>query len=124
MAYRSIIILILGTALAVVAAAAEERVVKSVNLLGIASMEQEVVYNTSEADYLKTRDDILERLKKGDPTAAMNPADGPWMQVETTAKIGFEIKDVGLAQGKKNLRQVSAAEEALSLYDKWKADGN
>ncbi|RWB26417.1 hypothetical protein [Mesorhizobium sp.] len=124
MTKRFAAISILGTSLAAFGANAEETVVKSVNLLGIASMDLEVVYNTSEADYLKTRDDILERLKGGDPTAAVNPADGPWMHVETIAKIGFEIKDVGLAQGKKHLRQVSAAEEALSLYEKWKADGN
>lgn len=95
----------------------EETVVESIDLPG-ASMEQEVTYSTSKADYQSTRDAILERLKDGDPSAMVNPSDGPWMRVETTAKIGFEYHGVGLASGRKLLRQISAAEEALYLYER------
>ncbi len=94
----------------------EEIVVRSVNLPG-ASMQQEVTYSTNMSDYESTRDNILSRLKKGDPSARVNPSDGPWMRVETTAVIGFEYKGIGSSSGRKRMRQVSAAEEALYLFE-------
>lgn len=94
----------------------EEIVVESVSLPG-ASLEQEVTYSTTKTDYEATRDAILERLRAADPTARVNPADGPWKRVETTAKIGISIKDVGIAKGRVHLRQISAAEEALFLFE-------
>jgi hypothetical protein len=85
-------------------------------------MDQEVTYSTSQADYESTRDAILKRMKNGDQTAFVNPSNGPWMRVETTAKIGIELKGIGVSQGRKNLRQITAAEEALFLYNEWKAN--
>jgi hypothetical protein len=83
-------------------------------------MEQEVTYSPSKAEYENTRDQTLIRLRAGDNSAMVNPRNGPWMRVETTAKIGFELKGVGLAEGRKNLRQISAAEEALFRFQESK----
>jgi hypothetical protein len=113
-------ILISGTMLMLLCSAqAEQTVVRSIALPG-ASMDQEVTYSTSQADYESTKNSILKRLQNGDKTAFVNPSDGPWMRVETTAKIGLEIKGIGVAQGRKNLRQITAAEEALFLYERSK----
>lgn len=95
---------------------AEETVKESVSLPG-ASLEQEVTYSTSKADYDSTRDGILKRLQDGDQSAMVNPTEGPWKQVETTAMIGFEVKGVGASQGTVHKRQISAAEEALFLFE-------
>ena len=84
-------------------------------------MDQEVTYSTSQSDYESNRDALLKRMKSGDQTAFVNPSGGPWMRVETTAKIGIEVKGVGASQGRKHLRQITAAEEALYLYNRWKA---
>lgn len=100
-------------------ALAEETIVSTVDLPG-ASLEQEITYSTSRADYESARDKTLERMKNADNTAFVNPKDGPWMRVETTAEIGLSIKGVGTSEGRKYLRQISAAEEALFLYEKWK----
>ena len=81
---------------------AEEVVVSSVDLPG-ASMEQEITYSTTKADYTAARDDRFERLKNGDPSAFVNSSEGPWMRVETTAKIGFAYKGIGTSEGRKNL---------------------
>ncbi|MBY5453932.1 hypothetical protein HFO91_30605 [Rhizobium leguminosarum] len=97
-------------------ARADEKVVTAVNLPG-ASLDQEVTYHPSKAEYEAARDEVLKRLKAGDNTAFVNPADGPWMIVETTATIGLEYKGVGASQGRKHLRQVSAAEDALYLFN-------
>lgn len=94
---------------------------KSVNLPG-ASMEQEIWYSTTEADYESIRDSILQRMKDGDQSAFVNPTEGPWIRVETTAKIGLEYRGFGTAEGRKHLRQISAAEEALFLYERWKSE--
>ncbi|WP_298280507.1 hypothetical protein [uncultured Bradyrhizobium sp.] len=95
---------------------AQQTYVESVNLPG-ASLEQEVTYYPSKGEYERARDGILVRLKAGDKTAFVNDKNGPWMRVETTAKLGFELKGVGVSQGRKNLRQVSAAEEALYQFE-------
>lgn len=95
---------------------AEETVTKRINLPG-ASLEQEITYSTSEADYNATRDTILAKLKAGDASAAVNPRWGPWMRVKTTATIGFEVKGVGASDGHAKLRQISAAEEALYTFE-------
>jgi hypothetical protein len=87
-----------------------------------ASIEQEVTYSTSEEDYNRVRDETLKRMKEGDASAFVNPTDGPWLRGETTVKIGIEWNGIGTTTGKKNLRQVAAAEEALYLYEKWKAE--
>ena len=94
---------------------AAETVVRSVNLPG-ASMDQEVTYHPTMSEYVRARDDILERLKNGDASAMRNPTDGPWMRVETTAKIGFAYKGVGTSSGRKNYRQITAAEDALYRF--------
>lgn len=98
-----------------VTARSEETIVESINLPG-ASMEQEVTYSTTKLEYEAARDDRLKRLREGDETAFVNPREGPWMRVETTAKIGFEYQGVGAASGRKNVRQISAAEEALYRF--------
>lgn len=98
------------------AAFADEILVESVNLPG-ASMDQDVTYHPSKSEYERARDDVLSRLKQGDATARVNPADGPWMRVETTAKIGIEYKGAGSTSGRKHVRQISAAEEALYTFE-------
>ncbi|MGO6943429.1 hypothetical protein [Rhizobium johnstonii] len=95
---------------------AEEIVVDSVDLPG-ASLTQEVTYSTTKADYNQTRDDILSRMKSGDKSAFVNNP-SPWKRVETTATIGVAYKGVGASTGKKHLRQISASEEALFLFEK------
>jgi hypothetical protein len=98
---------------------AEEIVVTSVDLPG-ASLSQEVTYSPSKAAYEEARDSVLKRLKEGDKTAFVNPQTGPWMRVETTATIGFEYKGFGSGEGRKHLRQISAAEEALYKFERSK----
>lgn len=107
---------IIYTQLLIAAPAAEERIVRSLSL-PFASLEQEVIYNPSRREYETARDDILARLKKGDNLARMNPASGPWLRAVTTARVGFEIRGVGATEGRTNYRQVSAAEEALYLFE-------
>ena len=97
---------------------AEEIVVESIDLPG-ASMNQEVTYSSSRADYNANRDSILERMKAGDPGAFVNNPD-PWKRDDTTATIGFAYKGIGSSSGRKNIRQISASEEALYLFEKKK----
>lgn len=98
-------------------ACADEVVVRSIDLPG-ASMYQEVTYSPDRRTYESTRDAILVHLEKGDDTARVNPVDGPWMLVETTAEIGLAVKGVGTFSGRKHLRRVSAAEEALYRFER------
>lgn len=98
---------------------AEEIVIRSVDLPG-ASADQEITYHPSLAEYERVRDEILARLRKREPSAMVNPSDGPWMRVETTAKIGFSYYGIGAASGKKKIRQITAAEEALYLFERKK----
>jgi hypothetical protein len=100
-------------------ALADETRVEDVNLPG-ASLSQEVTYHPSKEEYEHVRVDTLERLKAGHSSALVNPRNGPWKRVETTAKIGFEYKGVGTSSGRKLLRQISAAEDALFEFDKTK----
>lgn len=104
-----------GITILAVSARADETVVSSVFLPG-ASISQEVTYSPSKAEYEQFRDQVLARLRKGDPKAFSNPAAGPWMRAETTAMIGLEFKGAGAASGRKHLRQISAAEEALFRF--------
>jgi hypothetical protein len=97
-------------------AIAEEVIVRSLTL-PFSSMEQEVTYHPSRREYEVVRNKILARLKQGDPTARANPQSGPWLRAVTTAKIGFEFHSIGASQGRVNYRQVSAAEEALYLFE-------
>lgn len=80
-------------------------------------MEQEITYHPTQSEYEASRDDVLKRLKEGDQSARVNPADGPWMIVGTTAKIGLELQGIGADKGRKHLRQISAAEEALYMFE-------
>lgn len=95
---------------------ADEVIVRSLNLPGT-SLEQEVTYHPTRADYERVRDATLQRLRAGDPTASVNPVDGPWLRAETTARIGIEIRGVGVSEGRINYRQISAAEEALYILE-------
>ena len=95
---------------------AQEIYIEKVLLPG-AGLDQEVTYYPTKADYEAARADILERLNKGDQTAMVNPTEGPWRRVETTATIGFSYKGVGTSSGRKYLRQMTAAEEALYLFE-------
>ena len=114
-----LVLAILVTMKGISFALADETRVESVNLPG-ASLSQEVTYHPSKNEYEHVRIDTLERLKAGDSTALVNPRNGPWKRVETTATIGFEYKGVGTSSGRKLLRQISAAEEALFEFDKMK----
>jgi hypothetical protein len=108
---------VIGVALWPGTMSAQQTFVESVHLPG-ASLDQEVTYYPTKDEYLKTRDAILTRLKSGDKTAFVNDKNGPWKRVETTAKIGVEVKGVGVSQGRKNLRQISAAEDALYEFER------
>ena len=66
---------------------AQETVVRQVELPGVTTT-QEVWYSTSEADFEGVREEILDRLRMGDDTAFVNPADGPWMRTATTVMFG------------------------------------
>src|SRR4051794_26304491 len=79
-------------------AGADETFVSSVDLPG-ATMDQEITYSPSKQEYERVRQDVLSRLKSGDPSARVNPSNGPWMRVETTAKIGLSYKGVGASSG-------------------------
>ena len=57
-------------------ALADEKFVQGYHLPG-ASMEQEITYHPTKAEYIATRDGILKRLKASDKTALVNPMDGP-----------------------------------------------
>ena len=95
---------------------ADEIIVQSVNLPG-ASLDQEVTYHPNKADYIKARNARLKKLKEGDASAMANPANGPWMIVQTTAKIGIAYKGIGVSKGRKHLRRITAAEDALYEYE-------
>ena len=96
---------------------AEETVIRSIDLPG-ASLSQEVIYSSTMKDYEYERDKILEQLKSGKLNSMVNPRDGAWMRVETTATIGFSYQGAGSSKGRKNFRQISAAEEALYRFNK------
>jgi hypothetical protein len=96
---------------------ADETVNRTITLPG-AEADQAVIFHPSEKEYNSAREQRLRLLEAKDPSGCVNSQDGPWMQVQTTAKIGFSIKGVGVLEGKTHVRQVSAAEEALFLYEK------
>lgn len=110
-----IFIALLGTGFARTAVA-DETLVESVDI-PFASMNQEITYHPSKSEYERVRDETLARLRRGDLSARNNPGAGPWMRVETTAKIGMEYKDIGTGSGRKHLRQISAAEDALYRFE-------
>lgn len=96
---------------------AQETVVKRV-WLPFASLETEVTYHPSEKAYEKLRDDTLARLRACDPAAFFNPADGPWKQAETTAELEIDLRVAGVSKGRTLVREISAAEDALELFEK------
>jgi hypothetical protein len=98
-------------------ALADETLKSAIHLPG-ASVDQEVTYHPSKSEYESVRTRTLDRLKAKDPSARVNPSNGPWMLVETTAMIGIEYHGVGVSNGRKHVRKVSAAEEALYMHDK------
>ena len=118
----------LTLALMVISATAtysEEILNRSVSSPG-ASMEQKVIYHPSEAAYLEAREERLEALRDGDPSAMVNPSDGPWMIVETTAMVGMEIGvdfpglsvgSISAMEGRTHLRRITAAEDALFTFE-------
>jgi hypothetical protein len=97
-------------------ALADETFTGGVNLPG-ASMSQDVTYHPSRSEYLSVRNKTFDLLKAKKSSANVNPADGPWMLVETTATIGLEYHGVGVSSGRKHVRKVSAAEEALYMLE-------
>ena len=86
--------------------------------LPFASLETEVTYHPSEKAYEKLRDDTLARLRACDPAAFFNPADGPWKQAETTAELEIDLRVAGVSKGRTLVREISAAEDALELFEK------
>lgn len=109
-------IVLVALLVSMIHAHAEETTVDQVDLPG-ASLHQEVTYSSTRKDYNDTRDAILKRMKAGDKSAFVNNPE-PWKLVETTATIGVAYKGVGSSSGKKNIRKVSASEEALYLFNK------
>lgn len=82
------------------------------------SREEEVTYYPSEEAYEKLRDDTLDRLRACDPAAFFNPGDGPRKQAETTTEWNFDLKVGGISNGRRLVREVVAAEEALEMFEK------
>ena len=95
----------------------QETVVKRV-WLPFASLETEVTYHPSEKTYEKLRDDTLARLRACDPAAFFNPADGPRKRAETTAELDLDLRIAGVSTGRTLVREISAAEDALELFEK------
>lgn len=82
------------------------------------SREEEVTYYPSEEAYEKLRDDTLDRLRACDPAALFNPADSPRKQAETTTEWNFDLKVGGISNGRRLVREIAAAEEALEMFEK------
>lgn len=95
----------------------QETVVKRV-WLPFASLETEVTYHPSKKAYEKLRDDTLAGLRACDPAAFFNPAEGPWKHAETTAEVGIDVRGVGASTGRKLVREIPAAEDALEMFEK------
>lgn len=95
---------------------AEETVVRKAWLpFGLADVEQTLIFDPSEAEYNSARDDALTRLRAGE--SLNNPIDGPWVRIETTATVGFEIEGIGSSSGTTKYRQITAAEDALFQFE-------
>lgn len=119
-------IICLGFAICPAQGFSEEIVVESISLPG-ASLEQEIIYHPSKKTYIAACEARIAALQKKDPEAYVNPIDGPWMIAETTAMVGFEIGvdfkglsvgSVKSMSGRKHLRRVTAAEDALYRFEK------
>ena len=95
----------------------QDTVVKRV-WLPFASLETEVTYHPSEKAYEKARDDTLAGLRACDPAAFFNPVEGPWKQAETTGELGIDLGIVGASKARTLVREISAAEDALELFEK------
>jgi hypothetical protein len=95
---------------------AEEIVVRKGWLpFGIAGIEQELTFHPSEREYNLVRDQTIAKLKNGE--AVVNFADGPWVRIETTATVGFEIEGLGSSSGATSIRQITAVEDALYRFE-------
>ena len=95
---------------------AEEVVTRSHSLPG-ASLEQELTYSTSKADFEKTRDAFLKRMRAGDPSAMQNPEGVPQVTIKTTADVGVTYRGVGLSKGKMYTCTYTASEDALWIFE-------
>lgn len=95
---------------------AEETVVRKAWLpFGLADLEQTLIFHPDEATYNEERDEALRKLRAGE--TLFNPADGAWVQIETTATVGVEIKGVGSSSGTTTYRQIGATEDALFRFE-------
>lgn len=83
-----------------------------------AAHEEDVTYYPNEDVYEKLRDDTLDRLRECESAAFFNPADGPWKHAKTTTEWDFDLKVGGIFKGRRLVREVSAAEEALEMFEK------
>ena len=113
----AIVLVVVVACVQSVRAEEQETVVKRV-WLPFASLETEVTYYPSKKVYEKLRDDTLARLRACDPTAFFNPAEGPWKHAETTAEVGIDVRGVGASTGRKLVREIPAAEDALEMFEK------
>jgi hypothetical protein len=95
---------------------AEEIIIRETEL-PFASMTQEIIYSTSQKQYDLERDFILKKLRERDFSVMQNPSGGSTKIVQTTAMIGISWKGVGTSEGRKHLRKITAAEEALFLFE-------
>lgn len=82
---------------------------------GLAGVEQTLTFHPSEEDYNSVRDETLKKLSAGEPI--VNLADGPWVQIETTATVGVEIEGIGSSSGRTSFRQITAIEDALYRFE-------
>lgn len=100
-------------ALSALGATAGELVTISVAIPFIATADQEILYEPSEKAYKKAYTAKVADLRAGKASACVNDADGPWMHVETDAKVGLDVEGIGAMKGRKHVRQVSAADQAI-----------
>ena len=113
----SLVLATVAAGVQTVRAQEQETVVKRV-WLPFASLETEVTYHPSKKAYEKLRDDTLAGLRACDPAAFFNPAEGPWKHAETTAEVGIDVRGVGASTGRKLVREIPAAEDALEMFEK------
>ena len=113
----SLVLATVAAGVQTVRAQEQETVVKRV-WLPFASLETEVTYHPSKKAYEKLRNDTLAGLRACDPAAFFNPAEGPWKHAETTAEVGIDVRGVGASTGRKLVREIPAAEDALEMFEK------
>jgi hypothetical protein len=100
---------------------ADETIVQTISLPG-ASLNQKLTYSPSKAQFIKARDERLERMKKNDFSAFQSPMGDPTVTIETTATKGVAWRGVGLESGRTYSCTYTASDDALWMYEGEMAD--